>query len=404
MPIFGTYRCFVNRFFQMSDFMKIIYFSTTCISDAEFPLIKEYYKQGIDVQYYVQLLNVNLKSGLFDIKKQIKRTGIFKASDFKDMEPYASYIDLDKINIVNFVDHRMRYLPTVLLWIRLFLKFLFMRPNVIHFGWPLEGIGKILYFLPAKKVLTIHDPFRHSSNTNIREEKDRVFAFKKVDKICLLSSIQLSSFCKYYKIPKEKIFLNKLGDYGALRECKSTDINISSPYILFFGLISSYKGLEYLCKAMTKIHVAHPDVKLIIAGGGKIYFNFENYANLDYIILINRYITVPELSGLLKSCLFTVCPYKDATQSGVVQTAFTMGVPAIVTNVGALPIAVEDGITGLVIPPCNSDAIEDACNKLIMNPQLIAEMKHNIASIWQKNMNWDVITEKYMEVYENISN
>ena len=107
---------------------------------------------------------------------------------------------------------------------------------------------------------------------------------------------------------------------------------------------------------------------------------------------------------MLKSCLFTVCPYKDATQSGVVQTAFTMRVPAIVTNVGALPIAVEDGITGLVIPPCNSDAIEDACNKLIMNPQLIAEMKHNIASIWQKNMNWDVITEKYMEVYENISN
>ena len=382
--------------------MKVTYISATCISDAEFPLIKEFLNKGIDVDYYVPLRNINLTSGLFDIKKQIPQTKICTAADYPEMDLYSDFIDLKKIKIVNLVDHRLRNPKTIYIWLKLFIKILFSKPDVVHIGWPFSKLGKIVYYLPFPRVITIHDPFKHSSNTSDKEEKDRIFSFKKSDKIFLLSTPQAQQFCDYYKIPNQKIAINKLGEYSAARGLKAIEPNIDSPYILFFGLISGYKGLEYLCDAMIDVHKKHPNIKLVIAGGGNLYFNYSKFEKLDYFILKNNYISVQELSGLLKNCLFTVCPYKDATQSGVVQTAFTMGAPAIVTNVGALPKAVKDGETGLVIPPCDSNAIADACCKLIENPSLLNQMRRNIVDIWQKEMSWGPIADKYIEVYEEL--
>lgn len=69
---------------------------------------------------------------------------------------------------------------------------------------------------------------------------------------------------------------------------------------------------------------------------------------------------MPQLAGLLNDALFAVCPYKDATQSGVIQTAFSMDCPVIGTDVGALPEAIDNGVTGLIVPPCNSEALAHA--------------------------------------------
>ena len=382
--------------------MKIIYFSATCISDAEFPLIKEFLQKGLNVEYYVPLLNINLKSGLFDIKKQIPRTGIFKASDYPELSIYKDYIDLDKINIVNLTDHRIRSFSTIYTWIKLYFLLLRKKPDVVHIGWPLGKLGKILYYLPFRKIITIHDPFKHSSNLSLQEEKDRLFSFKKADRICLLNELQKKEFCDYYNIPPAKVVINKLGSYDVMNGVIPIEFRIESPYILFFGLISGYKGLEYLCEAMSNIHEKFPDVKLVIAGGGKLYFDYSKYNNLDYMVLINRYVSIQELSGLLKNCLFTVCPYKDATQSGVIQTAFTMGVPAIVTNVGALPKAVTDKVTGIVIPPENTEAIVDSCSILLSSPEMLNRMRKNIKELWQPEMKWSAIADKYIQYYSEM--
>lgn len=247
----------------------------------------------------------------------------------------------------------------------------------------------------------VHDPFKHSSNTSITQERDRVYAFKRFDKLVLLNQIQKSEFCSYYKIPSTKIMINKMGyfDYMEMLKVKS---HIEKPYVLFFGYIVSYKGLEYLCQAMLEVHKKFPKLKLVIAGGGKIYFDYEPYKNLDYFILKNQYIPVDELSQLLRDCEFAVCPYKDATQSGVVQTAFSLNVPMIVTNVGALPESVVNGVTGLVIPPHSVQDIANSICDLYNNREKLETMRKNIRNIWRKNMDWNTITDKYIGVYKEI--
>ena len=64
--------------------------------------------------------------------------------------------------------------------------------------------------------------------------------------------------------------------------------------------LSPYKGIEFLTEAMIKVHEVIPDATLTIAGGGKLYFNFQKYSNLKYINLINRYVDMEELAHLLQ--------------------------------------------------------------------------------------------------------
>ena len=317
------------------------------------------------------------------------------------MGAYQDYLDLEQTYFINQTDFRMRNIMTVLIWIKFYLMMLLWNPDILHVAWPLGKMSRILYLLPAKKVLMVHDPFKHSSNTSITQERDRVYAFKRFDKLVLLNQIQKSEFCSYYKIPSTKIMINKMGyfDYMEMLKVKS---HIEKPYVLFFGYIVSYKGLEYLCQAMLEVHKKFPKLKLVIAGGGKIYFDYEPYKNLDYFILKNQYIPVDELSQLLRDCEFAVFPYKDATQSGVVQTAFSLNVPMIVTNVGALPESVVNGVTGLVIPPHSVQDIANSICDLYNNREKLETMRKNIRNIWRKNMDWNTITDKYIGVYKEI--
>ena len=109
---------------------------------------------------------------------------------------------------------------------------------------------------------------------------------------------------------------------------------------------------------------------------------------------------MPRLAGLLKDASFTVCPYKDATQSGVIQTAFSMDCPVVATNVGALPEAIDNQITGLIVPPCDSDALADAMDKLLGDASLLKSMRANINKIWRKQMGWDKILDQYIKCYK----
>ena len=150
--------------------------------------------------------------------------------------------------------------------------------------------------------------------------------------------------------------------------------------ILFFGRISPYKGIEYLCEAMKKVHESVPEANLTIAGGGKMYFDFSKYANLDYIKLVNRYIPTEELAHLLHSCDFTVCPYTDATQSGVIMTM------------------VDEGKTGYLIPPKDIDALANAMTTLLKDDSLLKSMSDNIHKKYQEGeSSWQQIAKDYLK-------
>lgn len=139
----------------------------------------------------------------------------------------------------------------------------------------------------------------------------------------------------------------------------------SSPrYLLFFGFIRAYKGLDLLLKAMADPRIQSMNLKLIVAG--EYYSNQEEYETLiaelgvdNQLVMFNRFIPHDEVRYYFGAADLVVQPYKTATQSGISQLAYHFEKPMVVTDVGGLSEIVEHGKVGYVVE-VNAEAIADA--------------------------------------------
>ena len=135
-------------------------------------------------------------------------------------------------------------------------------------------------------------------------------------------------------------------------------------YMLFFGLIRDYKGLDLLLKAYADIRFRSMNVRLIVAGefysGSEKYLELEKELGLEgMIVWKSDFVPDSEVRYCFGAADIIVQPYKSATQSGVTQIAYHFEKPMLVTDVGGLAEIVPDGKVGYVVKP-ETDAIADA--------------------------------------------
>jgi len=172
------------------------------------------------------------------------------------------------------------------------------------------------------------------------------FFTKSVDGFLSLSNIVLEEIKQFDQI-KPKIFSPHpiFNSYGDIIDKQTALSNLKLPtdfkYILFFGLIRDYKGLDLLLKAIASDELKKLPVKLLIAG--EFYSNREKYIDLikelkleDKIILRPEFIPDSEVASYFCASDIIVQPYKSATQSGVTQVGYHFERPMMVTNVGGL--------------------------------------------------------------------
>ncbi|MDY5970041.1 MAG: glycosyltransferase [Bacteroidales bacterium] len=127
-------------------------------------------------------------------------------------------------------------------------------------------------------------------------------------------------------------------------------------YVLFFGFIRAYKGLDLLLGALADDRLKKLNVKLIVAG--EFYGDPKPYLDeiarlgiADRVVLKTHFIPDSEVNRYFRACDIVAQPYKTATQSGVTQIAFHFEKPMLVTNVGGLPEIVPNGKVGYVVEP-----------------------------------------------------
>lgn len=125
-------------------------------------------------------------------------------------------------------------------------------------------------------------------------------------------------------------------------------------YILFFGFIRDYKGLDILLNAMAETKIQLNKIKLLVAGefysDPKPYFDLIQEKGLsEQVIMSNDFIPDSEVSKYFSACDLVVQPYKSATQSGVTQIAYHFNKPMVITNVGGLGEFVPQGEVGYVV-------------------------------------------------------
>jgi len=176
-------------------------------------------------------------------------------------------------------------------------------------------------------------------------------------------------------------------------------------YILFFGFIRKYKGLDLLLEAMADERLKNLNVKLIIAG--EYYDNPDLYNDLittynlaDRIILHTDFISNEAVKYYFGAADLVVQPYRTATQSGISQMAYHFEKPMIVTNVGGLPEIVEHGKAGYVVE-VNAAAIADAMVDFFEN-QRFALMQAGVRE-GKKRFEWGAMVEAIWRLRERVA-
>ena len=166
---------------------------------------------------------------------------------------------------------------------------------------------------------------------------------------------------KFDKLTPRKFCYHPLYDhFGTIepkkKAQKKLNLDHETKYILFFGFIRDYKGLDLLLEAMADERLKSRQLKVIVAG--EFYTNPEPYLKIiednnlkDAIILRTDFIPDSQVADFFNAVDLVVQPYKDATQSGVTQVAYHFEKPMITTNVGGLAEIVPHGKVGYVVNP-----------------------------------------------------
>ena len=125
-------------------------------------------------------------------------------------------------------------------------------------------------------------------------------------------------------------------------------------YVLFFGFVRKYKGLDLLLNAMTNPILKNSNIKLIVAG--EFYEKEGKYRNMiklqklsDKVIMYPDYVPNKEVKYYFSASDLVVLPYRSASQSGISQIAFHYAKPILITDVGGLPEIVDDGHNGFIV-------------------------------------------------------
>ena len=275
------------------------------------------------------------------------------------------------------------------------------RPDVIHFQ---NGHLWFNFALPWLKsyplVMTIHNPRHHVGDHTSRKTPQSIldFGFRRADHVIVHGEMLKRAVVADLGIAGNKVHVIPHVSLGAIDPPPLVTHDLQR--ILFFGRIWKYKGLEYLIQAQPMINAAMPNARIVIAGQGD---DFEPYRRMmpqpDRFEVHNRHISPADRDALFRQATVVVLPYIEATQSGVISFANSYGKPVIATRVGALPDAVDDGVTGILIEPRDSRAIADAVVTLLNDPARCQAMGAAARQKLDRECAPRIVGKQSMEVY-----
>lgn len=315
-------------------------------------LATEFAKEGVDIE--VITFKLQYPSLLFPGKTQY--------SDAKAPEGFTVGRRVNSINPLN--------------WIMVGKRIRKKNPDIVVFTYWMS------FFAPCfSTIAKIVKKNRHTKcigliHNMIPHEKsmlDKWFAprfVKAMDGFVTLSKSVLDDVKSLDNQDKPKCFVphplydhfGKIMDINMAKKYLGLDEN--QHYILFFGLVRAYKGLDLLLDAFANEQLRNHNVKLLVAGefydDPKPYHEqIKKYGLQDMVIVKNQYISDDEVKYYFNAADIVVQPYKSATQSGVTQIAYHFEKPMLVTNVGGLGEIIPNGKVGYVVEP-NPSSIVDA--------------------------------------------
>jgi len=295
--------------------------------------------------------------------------------------------------------------------------------NFIYIPWwtislaiPFLYLAKMSKKHGIKVIIEFHNLFDHDAG-KIKKILSSVIINKiiKYSDLCIIHTKENSE--KLENLAKHDVngIILPLGPLNDLKHLDNPNeiyelysLNKKKKYILMFGIVRKYKGLEYAIKAMQFLKKPeYSDYQLLVVG--EIWINLRKEKDLiskygleNKIIFINKFIPDGHILPFFKIAEIIIYPYSSATQSGSLNFALSATKPIIATKVGGFKEILKDQVNGLIIPPKDPHKLANAILKLIENQELAKKIAENGNKYFQNSSSWNTIIEKMLNAIKII--
>jgi glycosyltransferase involved in cell wall biosynthesis len=151
--------------------------------------------------------------------------------------------------------------------------------------------------------------------------------------------------------------------------------------LLFYGRLLPYKGLDLLVQALQPLKT-DPRWRLTIAGSGPLEAEVRRaLAHWSQVDLEHGWITDERTAELFSSHHLLLCPYTEASQSGVIAEALSWAMPSLVMPSGALPEQVGHGAAGLIAQPGDAEGFGRTLQSVLDHPNSLAALSRGAAKL-----------------------
>ncbi len=358
----------------------------------------------------------------FVVKKQMK---LWSPTESTQTGTTSGWVGSAARKLYRGTRRAIRGIRLVVEWIRLVNYLIKARPDIIQFGkieFPFEAI--FLGILKRNGLILsqiCHEfELREQGNNLLVTFSNRLYrwVYDTFSIIFFHGENNRQRFLSLFNAPANRLYIIPHGNEQLFLSAQSEKItglqmrqrygiNVDAPVILFFGNLTPSKGLPDLLKGFSQVYAKEDRARLIVVGKPSKFIDINALAQLADKLGISEatifdacYLPIEEVAPLMDMATVVVYPYLNSTQSGALQVAYAFGKPVIATNVGGLPEAVENGKSGILIPPASPDELARAIMKFIENPTLVTEMGTYAKHLSNTRFSWDSIAHGILTIYQ----
>ncbi len=232
---------------------------------------------------------------------------------------------------------------------------------------------------------------------------------RRCDSVIAVSRDMATDLRKHYKIPAKRIHIIPNGvDASAFQRREDPAVlerlGVRTPYILFLGRLSRQKGVFDLLKAFKSLR---SKVNLVLVTGpadteSLVEELSQALRGVERVHWINKMLTHNETVALYSSCEAFVCPSRYEPFGIINLEAMACEKPVAATEVGGIVEVVEDGVTGILVPPEDPGSLAEAIDTLMEDPELRHEMGRRGRERVEERFTWTKVARRTVDMYREL--
>jgi glycosyltransferase involved in cell wall biosynthesis len=275
--------------------------------------------------------------------------------------------------------------------------------STMHHMWTALFVGAIKRAGP-KLIVTVHDALPHPGDPAIGWDWMLRRQIDAADGLMVLSTHVRDQLAARYGTLRKPVSVVRHPAFNFSNvPVAPRRFPTGRPFrLLFFGRIRPYKGLGQLLDAAALLERNH-NFTLCLAGQGDLTPHAAQIAALKSVNVINRWIEEGEVADLFAENDLLVATYVEASQSGVVPSAYSAGLPVIANPTGGLAEQIQDGVTGLLTDEASAAAIAKAIARLIEEPALYEACSVGALRASHERFGWGAIASGYLTLARELS-